>query len=156
MTAHSDDRGLAADAGTPAERGDEFAGGGDLAGAEAAYREADAAGDAQAATKLGLILESLGRRDEALAAYARADERGAGRGARDGGRRARPGTGAAPPGRTRGSAGSAAAWVIRAGQSGAGGGDDGVGGVGGGVFGLQRQWWVAVCADDGAEGRCRV
>src|SRR6201997_1508702 len=81
MTAHSNDRGLPAEAGTPAERGDEFAGGGDLAGAEAAYREADAAGDAQAATKLGLILESLGQRDQALAAYARADERGDGRGA---------------------------------------------------------------------------
>src|SRR6201996_1386526 len=81
MTAHRDDGPLAAGARTPVERGDQLAAAGDLAGAEAAYREADEAGEAQGSTKLGLILESLGRRDEALEAYARADERGDGRGA---------------------------------------------------------------------------
>ena len=81
MTAHRDDGTLAAGAGTPVQRGDQLAAAGDLAGAEAAYRDADEAGDAQGATKLGLILESLGRRDEALDAYERADERGDGRGA---------------------------------------------------------------------------
>ncbi|HWE13542.1 MAG TPA: hypothetical protein VG365_08530, partial [Solirubrobacteraceae bacterium] len=85
MSGSSDDGGLVAghDAGADSayERGDRHAADGDLARAEEAYREADEAGDAQAATKLGLILESRGRRDEAFEAYARADERGDGRGA---------------------------------------------------------------------------
>src|ERR1700735_1635227 len=85
MTSLSDDDAPAAEdvpGRDPAlERGDRLAGEGDLDGAERAYREADERGDAQAATKLGLILESHRRWDEAQEASARADERGDGRGA---------------------------------------------------------------------------
>jgi TPR repeat protein len=75
--------GAAGNGGAPPARrhGDELAADGDLRAAEEAYRDADAAGDPTAATKLGLLLEHRGRRGEALAAYERADERGDGPGA---------------------------------------------------------------------------
>jgi len=63
------------------QRGDRLAADGDLEGAERAYRGADERGDATAATKLGLLLESQHQWDQAEEAYARADERGDGRGA---------------------------------------------------------------------------
>jgi len=62
-------------------RAERLAEAGKLDRAEEAYREADAAGHAGAATKLGMLLESRGAADEALAAYERADERGDGLGA---------------------------------------------------------------------------
>jgi virulence factor Mce-like protein len=62
-------------------RAERLAQDGDLDHAEEAYREADAAGHAGAATKLGMLLESRGATDEALKAYERADERGDGLGA---------------------------------------------------------------------------
>jgi TPR repeat protein len=49
---------------------------GDVEGALAAYQRADAAGDPQGATNLGVLLEQQGDLDGALAAYRRADERG--------------------------------------------------------------------------------
>jgi tetratricopeptide (TPR) repeat protein len=48
----------------------------DIEGALAVYRRADAAGDAQGATNLGVLLEQRGDLDGAAAAYRRADERG--------------------------------------------------------------------------------
>lgn len=53
-----------------------LAGGGELVGAEAAYRHADELGDAVAASNLGVVLEGRGDLEEAEAAYRRADERG--------------------------------------------------------------------------------
>jgi peptidoglycan hydrolase-like protein with peptidoglycan-binding domain len=49
---------------------------GDMAGAQAAYRRADQAGHAAAASNLGVLLEQDGALREAEAAYRRADERG--------------------------------------------------------------------------------
>jgi tetratricopeptide (TPR) repeat protein len=49
---------------------------GDGEGALAAYRRADAAGDARGATNLGVLLEQRGDIEGALAAYRRADQRG--------------------------------------------------------------------------------
>ena len=49
---------------------------GDLAGAERAYRRADAAGHAGAACKLGAMFEARSEFTQAEAAFARADERG--------------------------------------------------------------------------------
>ena len=49
---------------------------GDVAGAEAAYRRADARGDPTGASHLGALLEVHGDVPGAVAAYHRADERG--------------------------------------------------------------------------------
>jgi virulence factor Mce-like protein len=57
-------------------RGHELAQQGDLAGAEAAFRAADAQGHPAAAACLGLIAEARGDREGAAALYRRADERG--------------------------------------------------------------------------------
>ena len=57
-------------------RGRECQQNGDAAGAEAAYREADAQGDAEGAILLGMHLRGAGRFDEATGAFARAEERG--------------------------------------------------------------------------------
>ncbi len=57
-------------------RGAELEGLGDRAGAEAAYHRADAAGSAEGAAELGMLLYERGAIAEARAALARADERG--------------------------------------------------------------------------------
>lgn len=48
----------------------------DVDRALAEYRQADAAGDPEGSTKLGVLLEQQGDREGAIAAYRRADERG--------------------------------------------------------------------------------
>jgi len=53
----------------------------DLRGAEDAYRRADAAGSAEGASNLGVLLFERGAVEEAHAALLRADERGSGMGA---------------------------------------------------------------------------
>lgn len=58
------------------QRGQQCEAAGDLAGAEAAYREADALGDAEGAILLGLILQRRGALSEATDAFLRAETRG--------------------------------------------------------------------------------
>jgi hypothetical protein len=61
---------------SPIDRGQQLEAQGDLAGAMAIYRQADADGDAQGACRVGGLLERHGDVEGAIAAYARADERG--------------------------------------------------------------------------------
>jgi len=68
--------GEAARPSSPVDRGRDLEAQGDLAAAMAAYRRADAAGDARGACRLAYLLESNGDVEGAIAAYARADERG--------------------------------------------------------------------------------
>ncbi len=69
------------DADSAFERGNASVERGDFQSAQQAYGEADEQGHAAAAANLGLLLERVGKRTEALAAYGRADERGSGLGA---------------------------------------------------------------------------
>jgi TPR repeat protein len=62
-------------------RGLELEGAGDLAGAEAAFREADAAGSPGGAANLGLLLVKRRDASGAIVAFRRAMERGSARGA---------------------------------------------------------------------------
>jgi len=58
------------------QRGGECEGASDLAGAEAAYREADELDDAEGAIRLGLVLKRRGDAEGAVDAFERAESRG--------------------------------------------------------------------------------